>query len=39
MATDLLPQIQMIVRELANLQQGIDQSQMVRDNAELAGQR
>jgi uncharacterized phage infection (PIP) family protein YhgE len=41
MATDLAPQVQMIVRELANLQQGIDQlkagqSQMARDNSELA---
>jgi hypothetical protein len=41
MATDLAPQIQMIVREFANLQQGIDQlkagqSQMARDNSELA---
>jgi hypothetical protein len=42
MATDLSPQIQMIVRELANLQQGIEQlktgqAQIARDNAELAG--
>ena len=41
MATDLAPQIQMIVREFANLQQGIEQlkagqSQMARDNSELA---
>jgi hypothetical protein len=41
MAPDLAQSIQMITRELANLEQGIDQlktgqAQMVRDNAELA---
>jgi len=41
-ASDLMQQIQMIARELANLEQGIDQlkagqAQMVRDDAELAG--
>src|SRR5712671_2312379 len=40
MAPDLAQSIQMITRELANLEQGIDQlktgqAQMVRDNAEL----
>jgi len=40
MASDLAQSIQMITRELANLEQGIDQlktgqAQMVRDNAEL----
>jgi hypothetical protein len=40
-APDLAQSIQMIARELANLEQGIDQlktgqAQMVRDNAELA---
>ncbi len=41
MAPDLAQSIQMIARELANVEQGIDQlktgqAQMVRDNAELA---
>jgi hypothetical protein len=41
MASDLAQSIQMITRELANVEQGIDQlktgqAQMVRDNAELA---
>jgi len=41
MAPDLAQSIQMITRELANVEQGIDQlktgqAQMVRDNAELA---
>jgi hypothetical protein len=41
MAPELARQIQMIARELANVEQGIDQlkteqSQMVRDTAELA---
>jgi chromosome segregation ATPase len=41
MAPDLAQSIQMITRELANMEQGIDQlktgqAQMVRDNAELA---
>ncbi len=41
-APDLAQSIQMIARELANMEQGIDQlktgqAQMVRDNAELAG--
>ena len=40
MAPDLAQSIQMITRELANVEQGIDQlktgqAQMVRDNAEL----
>ena len=43
MAPDLAQSIQMITRELANVEQGIDQlktgqAQMVRDNAELAEQ-